>query len=476
VEKWWSMGCVGGGSLTPAPHTGRNHWRSPGCAECRQDTQSGERLECWKCGRKYHWWCFRVQGMPSRLGEEALQARRGDCRRPDFVCEGCHFREHFGREPGSLEDYHVCLLDRMVTIDEYHRDASSTAMTNFNALRQVARWGADLGVPMMLAGSKRELAQMPEDHRAIAWFLADKSRSVKFNTLRRFRAAINNYYLRLPGMVAADIPTASVQFTHRFDGMIQRLGLDTNQAKVFGTRLLEDMTALLEADWARARGEGKVELAQANLAFHLYFAAGLRANEAFSETAAHFADNMVTGDRATSAGVGAHLWIRCSLQTKEERVELTELPVAYSTAPGCPLEVGKWATRALAALEDVGRGASTDTGHLLFASPLGVKWVMGRFWRRHVVPRLEQLQREGLGGLSPESDLEKYGSNSPRRTWDTMAAQHPNPVSEDLRERQGRWRKKQKRRQRVAQGMASLYFEPDLSELLRATYWLSRVQ
>ena len=116
-----------------------------------------------------------------------------------------------------------------------------------------------------------------------------------------------------------------------------------------------------------------------------------------------------------------------------------------------------------------------DAELLLFATPAGKRWTMKFFWSEHVKPRLEQLQREGNGGLTRECDLEAWGTNSPRRTWNTMAGMHPHPVSVDLRERQGRWRKKQKKRDRVHQEMVSLYFERDIGELLLATHWLSRI-
>jgi hypothetical protein len=78
---------------------------------------------------------------------------------------------------------------------------------------------------------------------------------------------------------------------------------------------------------------------------------------------------------------------------------------------------------------------------------------------------MEQLQRELAGGLE-NVDLDSYGSNSFRRTWNTMAGQHPDPVSIDLRERQARWRTAVRR----SQQMSSLYFDPRPNELLLATY------
>ena len=99
--------------------------------------------------------------MPNRLDEEALGARRGDCRRPDFVCEVCHFVEQMGRVPTTEKDMWLCYLDRTVTIDEMHKDAKSTSLSNMWAMRAAARWGQEYGVPVMIAGNVAELQDMP---------------------------------------------------------------------------------------------------------------------------------------------------------------------------------------------------------------------------------------------------------------------------------------------------------------------------
>ena len=52
---------------------------------------------------------------------------------------------------------------------------------------------------------------------------------------------------------------------------------------------------------------------------------------------------------------------------------------------------------ALAELQRVGRGRYEEK--LLFAHPSGEGWKQAWVWSVHVRPRLEQLQREGLGGL-----------------------------------------------------------------------------
>ena len=96
---------------------------------------------------------------------------------------------------------------------------------------------------------------------------------------------------------------------------------------------------------------------------------------------------------------------------------------------------------------------------------------MGAFWSKEVVPRLEQLQKEKLGGLENE-DLSLFGSNSFRRTWATLAASRGGGgvVDEHLRARQGRWRTEG--RGRCLGQMVHLYNDPVPEDLLLATMWL----
>ena len=77
-----------------------------------------------------------------------------------------------------------------------------------------------------------------------------------------------------------------------------------------------------------------------------------------------------------------------------------------------------------------------------------------------------RLQQRLEGGFEDE-DLDDWGSNSFRRSWDTLAQKNSVPI--DLIERQGRWRTKQRRRNRVSQRMSSLYCDPFPEELLKAT-------
>ena len=443
------------------------------CAGCGLDTEPGRHLCCRSCWRRYHPACFRVEGFPNRLDETALCARLGDCRRADFQCEVCNFRTITGRAPATADDYVLCYLDRMLTIDEMHHDADN--MTNTYALRQTARWGLAFGVPM-LAGNVEELRAMPDDHRQLGWFFVWKSLTVKFQSIKRMRACIWNYYRTMPGLAVEDIPTSTRRFTDRADGLLQRLGGESEQALVFPTILLDALLELLASDWKRARGEYRVELALANLAVHVMFAAGMRANECFAERTVRFSKSFVVGEEAEARGVPPHFFIVAPPQTKEERHEVTRIPCSYTTAAPCRLRPGMWGQLALAELERVGRGAATgDTTLLLFADAGGAQWRMGWLWATHVEPRLEQLQRERNGGLTGGEDLTRFGSNSPRRTWTSMASSAPNAVSATLLEYQARWRKQARRRGARSMPMHAHYFDPDINERLKATHFLSSI-
>jgi hypothetical protein len=244
-------------------------------------------------------------------------------------------------------------------------------------------------------------------------------------------------------------------------GLMQRIGTDSKQDRVFSQVLLRDMVALFKADYTRAHGPRRVELALANLAFHAYTQMGCRANELFEELVGRLEKSMVFGDDAKRKELIPHLTFRATNQTKTERFAITNI-LCCARTKRAPLRTGLWAQVAIAELRAAGRGDDDD---LLFAHPDGSAWRMGWFWTTHVLPRMEQLQRELAGGLE-NVDLDSYGSNSFRRTWNTMAGQHPDPVSIDLRERQARWRTAVRR----SQQMSSLYFDPRPNELLLATY------
>ena len=242
-----------------------------------------------------------------------------------------------------------------------------------------------------------------------------------------------------------------------------RVGRELVKGSVKDAYLLEDLVALMRSDYIRLRGEAKVEMALANFALHLYTQAGLRANEAFSARVGDLEESFCFGEMAARKKIRAHFKVKCGQQTKENRFSGTEVRCCYQ-AKTAPLKAGLWAQMAVQELKRVHRGKQQDK---VFSHSNGVVWTMGWFWATHIEPRLERLKEEKLGGLEKQ-DLTEYGTNSFRRTWNTLAGQHPDPVSKDLRDRQARWRYQQRRKEE----MASLYFDPRPNELLIAAYWL----
>jgi hypothetical protein len=245
------------------------------------------------------------------------------------------------------------------------------------------------------------------------------------------------------------------------------LGVDPTQDMVFRKRLLHDAAAYWEGKYLRQRGRFRLATCRAGFAWHAYLQAGLRANEVFGMRVEEMRSRTVFGEVAVARDVLPHMFLAGSLQTKEERYAKTFFPCAYE-AKTSPLCAGKWEQRLERGLAECKQGEAED---LVWVMEGGGMWTMGYFWAHHVRPMLVELQADGLGGLMGQ-DLDTYGGNSFRRTWATLAAALPDRVSPDLMERQGRWRKRQRKRQALSLPMYSWYQDPDIDELLLATHHL----
>ena len=440
------------------------------------DVAAKERLRCARCGAVAHYQCYAVPHdlFPNRLLPKERphphtagdMARIGDTRRPDFSCPRCEFTRIMLRPPceGSTHDAYLGCLDVRATLDEFISDSESYANGCRYSLGKMSRWGRDMGVPTMIAHGRADLDHMPHDHKQVRWYLADLTRQTTWDTAKGHRSALYNYYERM-GVPIEEIPTSTYRFRHFMNGMLQRKGISTKQDKVFSKKTINAMIRLLRSEYKRAEGWRRVRLAMVNLAFHAYMQVGARANELFQQRLGLLEDSFCFRVAASSKGIRPHLKFRASVQTKEERFATTDLLCCYQ-AKHTPLKTGLWAEVVVAELR---RWGGIDRNRLVFAERDGDAWKMGRFWREEVLCRLEQLQKEQLGGLAME-DLTLYGSNTFRRTWATLAAEGPDEVSEDLRERQARWRKRSRARKPGL--MVRLYRDPRPRELLLATYWL----
>ena len=210
--------------------------------------------------------CYRLPSglFPNRLRRLVVpvehtagdMARLGDTRRADFCCPRCHFKKTMRRKPltGSGADAWVGLLDVRATLDEYISDSHAYADGCMYSLRKASRWGLEMGVPRMVAGRREELAEMDGEHRQVMWYLADLTRKVTWETAKKHKAAIFNYYERM-GLSAEQIPTATKRFTRFMSGHLQRKGASTTQAKVFEGIVIRTMTRYLEDKYSRLKSE-----------------------------------------------------------------------------------------------------------------------------------------------------------------------------------------------------------------------------
>ena len=386
----------------------------------------------------------------------------------DFRCPHCNFVDTMRRAPtGSAADQALLKMDKVVTLDQFHYESDRGSNTNRSNLTRMQRWGDDMGVPRMFARTFEELESMTKDHRHLSWYWAARSfKDLHYNTSKRERGSVWNYYSRLPGMerlLPTQFPTNTPAMTHRFGGLEQRLGSEATQAKVFPTVLLEGLLTLLSYDWQRAQGAYKHELLMVTTAVHVMFQGGFRANEPLFGTVAHMRDGMNADPSAR--GLPAHFFVTCPQQTKENRTSETRVPISCATADGCPLGAGEWVERALQAAEGAGRGADD----FFFVKPNGEQMDSIWLWTKHLYPKLAQLQREGL--IGEKDDIFEYNYNSFRRTWTTMGHAEPNSVPILLLEAHARWRLKERRNVPMNQ----LYASPSLKERLRATRDLSPI-
>ena len=440
-------------------------------------------LRCCRCGEGFHYFCY---SLPTGLFPNRLQelnkpirhllgdmARYGDTRRPDFRCPRCKFKSVMRRAPvrGSIKDSWLILCSVRAQLDEMLSESSSYATSCMYALRRATRFGDEYDIPVMVAHGPEELVRMNKQfgavgHEQIRWWLADRTRSVGWDTSKKERSALFNYY-RAMGWDLDHIPTSTPNFTSFMNGMLQWKGASTTQCAIFRDVLIEDMCALIRGEFKRARGAQKLHLARVQLAWHAYMQTGARANELFEQKLGPMVDSFCFGEEARRKRIRPHLRFDATLQTKENRFSATSLWCCATTMRDL-LASGPCAVLLVQQLTNNG---ITDRESLVFADTDGTRWQMGTFWRREVLPRLERLQAERLGGLE-KVDLTLFGSNSFRRSWTTLASSHRGGgvVDEHLRDRQGRWRTKS--RTRCLGKMVNVYNDAQPEDLLLATYWL----
>ena len=203
---------------------------------------------------------------------------------------------------GSIKDSWLILCSVRAQLDEMLSESSSYATSCMYALRRATRFGDEYDIPVMVAHGPEELVRMNKQfgavgHEQIRWWLADRTRSVGWDTSKKERSALFNYY-RAMGWDLDHIPTSTPNFTSFMNGMLQRKGASTTQCAIFRDVLIEDMCALIRGEFKRARGAQKLHLARVQLAWHAYMQTGARANELFEQKLGPMVDSFCFGEEA----------------------------------------------------------------------------------------------------------------------------------------------------------------------------------
>jgi hypothetical protein len=352
-------------------------------------------------------------------------------------------------------------------IDQRRHLSVKTQAGYTNSLRRVQAWG-QLHRLRVLASSAIELASMPQPQWWLMAYFVERTAGlagrdpVKISTIRKERSAISHYYASL-GVPDAEWPTSHRQFRDFFAGIARRLGDEANQDAPFRRKLVIDLVALLRADYGRAQGLDEcVRLALANLMFHSYLQTGARAGELLLEQCGEFESDVYWGDKAAAADKPPHLAFH-PRKTKTQQSSGVKVLCAARTKH-LPLDSMYWARMVLYLTRQQGR--STDD--YLFSDDGTTPWTMAAAWYRYIWPRLDQLQREGKGGILATDDLDAWGSNSFRISWTTFCSNAPDPVDKTLMDKQGRWRTLLEGRM-GAERMNVRYCAPPLEDLLLAS-------
>ena len=419
-------------------------------------------------------WCLACMCTPEGVfptrfeGTDGITARWGDYRLP-FRCPVCNLGDMGLRLPSKkssrreVKYYKMALCDMQVSIDTFSKESEDTSKTYLQILKRLLRWQKETGIKVV-AENKSDLESMCPDARGLKLFMVDQTCKVKFSTARQPRSALTNLYTKW-GVDKS--PTESKSFSMFVNGLARRIGIEVKQAAVWPDKCLVDMDDLWESDYQRLMGERKLLVSLAATVWHVYLATGLRWNEGMNEKVVRIRKSRVGRREAERRKVPRHYKVWVGLTTKEERFQHTEVLMSYKAMEGgARVRPGQWLERSFRLLDEAGRGSLKE--HYLFASADNVRWNMSYYWREHVRPRIETLQRQGLGDLEG-AELDDYTGNSFRRTWASLAARGPRSVPEDLMERQARWRKKMARKQQLSMPMVRLYQAPILREPLRAS-------
>ncbi len=199
-------------------------------------------------------------------------------------------------------------------------------------------------------------------------------------------------------------------FSQFASGLGQWVGEDTQPSWAIQDRHVRRINSTCEANFRAARGpEDKRQAALAGFANLLFWLGWLRSSEGFG---LRWADIEVVqpsegAKKELPPGVGC-LLLRLKPQTKSNRTQTADLPIAYSTVSGH--HIGLWWEHLTALQGDGGALANTDFSPI-FQKATGEVWDSLYYRQRYVYPVLELMLTEGDQALRAATT--KEGSTIP---------------------------------------------------------------
>jgi hypothetical protein len=427
---------------------------------------------------------------------------------PLFVCECCTVRKVLERELQlNQRDCALLAMERMRIIDMVHNWAPST-MKNYNGrLRQLQLFGIAYRVPILtipqldvppiseglglMWAQQHYSLQARQREKFVEQPEGDNGR-VSFGSIRHLRSAASLHHgwltmINHPGRVILD-PSAKpiaveacrvtddLSYKLMNSGMSRRLGQKPRQASPLLDRHVRWMDRHYDRLYNKAlqRGdtEGTREAASAALCNLLAWLGWLRGGETFGLDWESI--DMVLPSNGQSLdlprGIGA-LLLRLLEQTKTNRVQAADIPVAFQTFSG--LSPGKWALRLRRATDPTNMNPSHWGGDSrpLFAHPKGSRWTSAYYRKTYLLPLLHQQRMEGDKYLMQFTCLEDaFWSMHCYRTGGRSHVSASRPLcwrqatDEEVNEH-GRWRRKKEN-----ENMAERYRQWNMRDRLMVTY------
>lgn len=395
--------------------------------------------------------------------ERFQEARLGDHLMCPFQCDTCHFENVFGIPPDKNNQQHslslVCI--RRAILDSFWARESGTVIQNWRESKRFLEEARVLGIPDPYPPRGPWPVEDSFGMKIAMVFLmrslhkGKNASTVQFNTVRKVRSHLSNFYHTLPGGMGVSIissdntftapsfsPTNSLWFRRFMTGAHKRMGDVWRPDRPLMIQEALAAQSLLESDWERCSDVPEAKLATALTAVVIVigFGAALRGEELVR---IEMGPILRYWDEATLHPDTPHVPLVLAGRFKQQVGErIFVQPLAESSASG--LQYKTWLLRVLRAWGDLG---ITDGPIFQKADQAGdrTRVRMGELDPMfHLILRRVQSFRPELIAESVDVEEEYSVSRSIRRGATSQALNNKLPA--EVIEANNRWKQRERAR------------------------------